>query len=89
VPSVWGTVSTLLDLWQRRPVHLYTCLYLVNAAILAFVPFSTYREFLGILRFIVGMVLSHLLYTALRYPNRRPLVYSTLWLVLLGFLISG
>jgi hypothetical protein len=53
-----------------------------------FVPFSTYREFLGLLRFIPGLVLMTVLYAA-HYRLRRPLVYSTLWIVLLLFVVSG
>ena len=56
---------------------------------MAFVPFSTYREPLGVFRFIVGLVLAHLLYAALRYPRARAMVYSTLWLTLLIYLVAG
>jgi len=93
VPSAWGVWATLRELWRERhrlpDTHLYTWLHLANAGIVAFVPFSTYREFLGIFRFIAGMVITHLLYTALRYPGRRPLIYSTLWILLLLFVVSG
>jgi len=93
IPSAWGVWVTLREVWcQRRrlsKVHLYAWLHLANAGILMIVPFSTYREFLGIFRFMVGMVITHVLYAALRYPGRRPLIYSTLWIVLLVFVVSG
>lgn len=93
IPSAWGVWVTLREVWGqcgRLPgVHLYTWLHLANAGILMIVPFSTYREFLGIFRFMVGMVITHVLYAALRYPGRRPLIYSTLWIVLLMFVVSG
>jgi hypothetical protein len=87
LPSLWALSRTISDL-RRRDWNLYTCLLLANAAIMPFVPFSTYREFLGLLRFIPGMVLMVVLYAA-DYKLRRPLVYSTLWIVLLLFLVSG
>ena len=93
IPSAWGVRTTLRELWRERErlteTHLYTWLHLANAGIIVFAPFSTYREFLGIFRFMVGMVIMHLLYTALRFPRRRPLIYSTLWIVLLLFVVSG
>lgn len=88
LPSVWGMWTALRELW-RAPRHEYAGLLLVNAALMAFVPFSTYREPLGLFRFLVGLVLSHLLYAALRFPRRRPLRYSWLWLALLYYLAAG
>ncbi len=87
LPSLWGLWMTIKEFRQKQ-YHLYTCLYFSAVIIMPFVPFSTYREFLGIFRFIVGMVMLHILYSALRHPG-RPLVYSTLWLVLLLFLVAG
>jgi len=87
LPSVWGLWHSLRDM-RRSTFDLYTCLLLANAAIMPFVPFSTYREFLGILRFIPGLVLMVMLYAA-RYEHRRSLVYSTLWIPLLLFLLVG
>ncbi len=88
LPSLWGLWVTTREL-LRKQYHLYTCLLFANAAIMAFVPFSTYREPLGVFRFIVGLVIAHLLYASLRYPRSRPMVYSTLWLALLIYLTAG
>ena len=87
LPSLWALWHTFSDL-RRERWGVYTCLLLTNAAIMPFVPFSTYREFLGLLRFIPGLVLMVVLYAA-KFKHRRPLVYSTLWIVLLLFLVSG
>ncbi len=84
IPSAWGLWATIKE-FRGGQYHLYTCLFFATLVVMPFVPFSTYREFLGIYRFIVGMVIMHVLYTGLRYPG-RPLTYSTLWLVLLLFL---
>ncbi|HMM26829.1 MAG TPA: hypothetical protein PKD46_00925 [Aggregatilineaceae bacterium] len=87
LPALWGLWRSLRDL-RAGWYDAYTCLLLANAALMLFVPFSTYREFLGLLRFIPGLVLTVVLYSARRHA-RRPLVYSTLWIVLLLFLVIG
>lgn len=87
LPSLWALWRSIAD-FRRHDWTLYTCLLLANAAIMPFVPYSTYREPLGLLRFIPGLVLMVVLYAAER-KLRRPLVYSTLWIVLLLFLVSG
>jgi hypothetical protein len=76
IPSLWALWRTIHDL------------LLANAAVMPFVPFSTYREFLGLLRFISGLALMIVLYAA-HHNHRRPLVYSTLWITLLLFVVSG
>jgi hypothetical protein len=87
LPSLWGLWRTVRDLrdhtWEPD-----TCLLLVNAALMPFVPFSTYREFLGLLRFMPGLVLMVVLYAA-HNRLRRPLLYSTLWIMLILFVVSG
>lgn len=87
LPSLWALWRTVRDL-RREHWTLYTCLLLANAVIMPFVPFSTYREFLGLLRFIPGLVLMVVLYAA-QERLRRPLLYSTLWIVLILFVVSG
>lgn len=87
-PSMWGIVVPLSDL-LRRTWHPYGFLLLANAASVAIIPFSTFREPLGILRFLPGLILSFLLYAA-HFHRRRMLRYSLLWLATLAFVpISG
>lgn len=87
LPTLWGLRASWFD-FRRQNVTLYTCLLLAAVAIMPFVPFSTYREYLGIYRFIPGLVLMVVLYSAER-DLRRPLLYSTLYIVLLLFLSAG
>lgn len=87
LPSLWALVRALRDL-RRARWHLYTCLLAANAAVFPFVPFSTYREPLGLFRFMPGLVLTVVLYSA-HERLRRPLLYSTLWIILLVFIIMG
>lgn len=86
LPTVWGLRRCSLD-WRQGRFDLYTWLLLTNAAIMPFVPFSTYREPIGILRFIVGLQIAVILYAASRH-NRRALRNSTIWVVTAMFAIS-
>ncbi len=85
LPTLWA----LRECWQkfRRGVFgssLYPALLLVNAIIMPFVPFSTYREPLGILRFIIGLQIALILYAAAT-RQRRPLLFSLVWIVTIFF----
>jgi hypothetical protein len=93
IPILTALLPTLWALWRgvrdviRRRGHPYVFLMLANAAIIPFVPFSTYREPLGLARFLVGLVISVVLYAAMRRAL-RPLRYSTFW-VLFGARLIG
>lgn len=82
LPACWGWLTTTYEGLQSNRVTLYTCLLWVTAGILPFVPFSTYREYTGTLRFMPPLVLMTLLYSAERH-YARPLRYSTFWIALL------
>ncbi len=87
LPTLWGLWRAVRDV--RAPNWtLYTTVLLVNAAIMLFVPFSTYREPLGILRFIVGLQLAVILYAGSR-RDARTLRNSTLWAVTLLFVVAS
>jgi len=59
----------------------------LNCLIIPFMPFSTFREPGGILRFACGMVLAIVLFAS-RYGQRRELNYCFLWMVLIVFLLK-
>lgn len=86
LPSLWGMVTAGRQLW-RRDFSLPVLALAVNAGILPFTPFSTFREPLGLLRLIVGLVLTVLLYGA-HARSKRVLNYSVLWLACLAFLFN-
>jgi hypothetical protein len=99
LPTLWGLYRVWIDTNEQlaiqagtRPaserggISLWTILLGVNCALMAFVPFSTYREILGILRFIVGLQISVILYAAYK-RQKRALSYSTLWLLTSLFVI--
>ncbi|MCI0518664.1 MAG: hypothetical protein L0Z70_00210 [Chloroflexi bacterium] len=87
LPSIWGVWAAAQD-WLRGRMDLYAAGLLVNGLAMAFLPFSTYRETGGLLRFACGLVLAVLLYLAQR-GLRKGLRYSSLWLVLNVFLLKS
>ena len=86
IPTLWGLRQCWLDFraWRSsdtgRSWTLYSWLLLLNVGIMPFIPFSTYREPLGILRFIVGLQIAVILYAA-QQRNMRVLRNSTIWFV--------
>lgn len=84
LPTLWA----LQQCWKDRTSgSAYLYLLFTNAAIMLFVPFSTYREPIGILRFIVGLQIAIILYAAHKH-NTRVLRNSTLWIVTVLFMVS-
>lgn len=86
LPTVWGVWNAMRD-WRRgeRGVEVYAVL--VNGLAVMVLPFSTFREPLGLVRFADGLVLSLLLYVAAR-GLQRPLRYSLLWAAWLALLLN-
>lgn len=77
LPTGWGLIAALRAL-RRSDRDMTVWLLLTAAGVMAFIPFSTYREPLGILRFVVGLQIAVVLFAAHRH-QRRILLYSTLW----------
>lgn len=86
IPTVWGLWESLNSI-RRGHWSAELSLLLVNAAVMLFVPFSTYREPIGILRFIIGLQLAVILYAA-QNKRFRVLRNSTLWIVTLFFVAT-
>ncbi len=87
LPAIWGIVSSLRD-FLRRVCDSEAWALLINAAAVAFLPFSTFREPLGLVRVASGLVLAIIYYTA-RRERRRAQNYSLFWIVLLALLIRS
>lgn len=85
VPSIWGTLSSLKTLLNRK-VDATGLALLINSLFLVFLPFSTFREPSGLLRVATGMVFAILLYAG-HFRLRRVLNYSMFWIFLLVILI--
>jgi hypothetical protein len=86
LPSVWGVWRSIQSWLAGERNQIVTGLFL-NALIIAFTPFSTFRETGGIIRFATGLILAVLLFAG-RYHQLRVLNYSVFWVVLNVFLIK-
>jgi hypothetical protein len=87
LPAIWGLWASLKK-WIGGDVNVVVLALFINALIIPFLPFSTFRETGGLLRFACGLVLAVMLFAG-RYRVRRVLNYSLLVLVLNLFLIKS
>lgn len=85
-PTIWGLKQVWKDLRAKNYSPVIFIL-LANALIMLFVPFSTYREPLGILRFIVGLQIAVVLFGAEKHSGRI-LLNSTVWGYTLLFMFA-
>ncbi len=86
IPTVWALWAGIKAI-QRHKWSTEVSLLLVNGAVMLFVPFSTYREPIGILRFIVGLQIAVIIFAA-QHKRFRVLRNSTLWIVTVFFVAS-
>lgn len=87
LPTIWAIGVSGMAL-VKRIYHAEAWALLFNSIPIVFLPFSTFREPLGLLRFASGLVLAVLLYST-RVRMQRPLRYSFLWLAYLVILVNG
>ena len=85
-PAIWALVLAGRDIWRGRN-HPWVGVLLVQAAVLPFLPFSTWREPLAMARLAAGLVAAILLYGALR-RSRRVLAVGFLELATLALLLN-
>jgi hypothetical protein len=85
IPSIWGVVVAGRGM-VKGEVSFEALALVLNAGVMAFLPFSTYREPLGLVRFSSGMVLAVIAFcAALRW--KRPLNYAMFWIAWLVLLV--
>ncbi|HFD40596.1 MAG TPA: hypothetical protein ENJ31_12205, partial [Anaerolineae bacterium] len=77
IPSLLSLWAAGRDLWKGR-WHPLTAVLLTNALVLLFLPQSTYREPLAMLRLTIGLMAATILFGA-RKRSRRILNYTLLW----------
>lgn len=85
IPVIWSLWQIWRDL-RANDMTIYTWLLLTSAIIMPFIPFSTYREPVAILRFIIGLQIAVILYAAHK-RSRRALLNSTIWALTSIFVI--
>jgi hypothetical protein len=80
LPCLFALYHTGRNLLAGR-YHSYTFLLFFNALIIPFTPRSTFAEPVGIIRFVVPLVVSYILYFASQPTPlaRRPLRYAPFW----------
>lgn len=86
LPSIWGVIMAGRKWAYGERAFLAAALFL-NAAVIAFTPFSTFRETGGMIRFATGLIVALVLYASC-YGHRRVLNYSILLVVLNVFLVK-
>ena len=86
LPAGWAIYAAGKDIFQRH-WHPWTMALFLNSLIILFLPHSTFREPLAMLRFTGPLVALVILYSALT-KRWRALNYSYLWLATLVFLIN-
>ncbi len=86
LPTVWALIVSARDLLRGRR-HPWVTLLLLQAIVLPFLPFSTWREPLAMARLATGLVAATLLYGAHR-RSRRVLAFSLFWLATLALLVN-
>lgn len=94
LPATWGAVHSIRTLAAgvRGPSEFAM---LFSSAFIMALPFSTFREPLGLVRAMDGLVLAVLYFAAERYAAGSPgawlriLRYALLWIALLAILLNG
>ena len=86
LPTAWALVASVRDL-ARGLRHPWVTVLLARAAVLPFLPHSTWREPLAMARLASGLVAAVLLYGGLRRSN-RVLRWSTVWLATLVLVLN-
>jgi hypothetical protein len=86
LPSLWSLWASVRDIY-RRQWHPRTFALLANALVFPFLPFSTFREPLAMLRFLSPLVAMIVLFGGLK-RSRRVLIYSLFWLASAVFLLK-
>jgi hypothetical protein len=86
-PSMWGVFNSFKAL-RRDKKYAETWALMINSLFIIFMPFSTFREPLSILRVAAGLVVAVILYAAKR-GDKRVLNYGMFWVPLLVVLLKG
>jgi hypothetical protein len=86
LPNLWGTVVSSIKL-LRGFQGVENWALLINTLLITFLPFSTFREPLGLLRVSTGMVLATIIFSAC-HKLRRPLNFGMFWISFLILLVA-
>lgn len=80
LPSIWGMIVSIKK-WIEKDVNIFSLALFLNCLAVMFMPFSTFRETGGLLRYANGLVLSIMIFAA-NYRMHKIINYSYFWLIL-------
>jgi len=86
LPTVFAAYQGLRGWWRGNRDVLHASL-VANALVMAVLPFSTFREPLGMIRLATGLVLALVLWAAAN-QHRRTMVYGWFWLAYLALIVG-
>jgi hypothetical protein len=85
LPNLWGTITSIKKLLKGYLGFENWALFL-NTLLITFLPFSTFREPLGLVRVSTGMILATIVFCT-KYQLRRPLNLGMFWVALLVLVV--
>jgi hypothetical protein len=85
-PAVWGVVVSVKTFLEGRKLEESVVL-LASSTIIFFLPFSTFREPLGLLRFATGLIFAVILFST-RQGLKKPLNIGMFWIAMLAILVN-
>jgi hypothetical protein len=86
LPNLWGTLDSVRKLLGGDLSYVNIAMFF-NTLFITFLPFSTFREPLGLLRVATGLITVFLFYATYN-KQRRQLNYGMFWIFLLVILIQ-
>ncbi len=85
LPTVWGFAVTLKD-GMKTILEWSGGSLILHSLLIVFLPFSTFREPLGLVRIASGLVLAILMFASEK-GHKRQLNYGLFWIAMLAMLI--
>ncbi len=86
-PTLWGLWAAVRR-WLAGDRSAEALSLVLNAAVIVFLPFSTFREPFGLVRVATGLVLAVIIFAS-TFGIRRALNYSLFWSAYLFMLIRS
>ena len=84
LPTVWGLIVSIKRI-LKDSVDVWAVGLFLQALSVVVLPFSTFAEPGGLLRYVCGLLMASLLFAA-RYRHMRVLRYAPLW-ILMNFVL--
>jgi len=86
LPNLWGTIRSLKSLVGQDFAYQNWILFL-NTLFITFLPFSTFREPLGLVRVASGLITGFIFY-AVYQKTQRQMNYAMFWLFMLALIVQ-